>query len=282
MTSKLEVIFNPVKEAATNRRRRYGDEFDGLLFWKPIKKILKKYDSHTGVYKKINRTLTERILNIPEYTVNGKGEKTIIESNHFLIQQVRIPIKYKCTIRKLVQLGLNIGQWNGMPNKQLWKDIEYPTKYKLDKLSTYITKKEITRLSSFITNEDVRDLIAYCEDTTKVVNVKVKHIRPKYDNLKEWMTDPMNVYIGRRGVVFINKRRFPDNDSVWANPFKVGKDGTRDEVVAKYRKYITLRLATDSNLRKKLKQLKGKHLGCWCAPCACHADVLVDLIRKMT
>jgi hypothetical protein len=42
-----------------------------------------------------------------------------------------------------------------------------------------------------------------------VVNCKVQYIRPKYNNLKEWMNDPNNIYIGRGGVVFIDKKRFP-------------------------------------------------------------------------
>jgi hypothetical protein len=42
-----------------------------------------------------------------------------------------------------------------------------------------------------------------------VVNCKVKYIRPEYNNLKEWMNNPNNVYIGREGVVFIDKKRFP-------------------------------------------------------------------------
>ena len=67
-----------------------------------------------------------------------------------------------------------------------------------------------------------------------VVNVKVGHIRPEYDNLKEWMEDPKNVYVGRKGIVFITmedgkKERFPKNDSVFCNPFKVGKDGTLED-----------------------------------------------------
>lgn len=42
-----------------------------------------------------------------------------------------------------------------------------------------------------------------------VVNCKVKHIRPKYNNLEEWIKDENNVYIGRKGVVFIDEKRFP-------------------------------------------------------------------------
>ena len=39
---------------------------------------------------------------------------------------------------------------------------------------------------------------------SSVVNVKVAHIRPKYNDLEEWTKDPNNVYIGRAGIVFIN------------------------------------------------------------------------------
>ena len=50
-----------------------------------------------------------------------------------------------------------------------------------------------------------------------VVNVKVKFIRPRYENLSEWMKDENNVYIGRAGIVFIEKVRFPKIKSEWLN-----------------------------------------------------------------
>lgn len=59
-----------------------------------------------------------------------------------------------------------------------------------------------------------------------VVNVKVAYIRPKgYDNLREWIKDKNNVYVGRKGIVFINGERFPKELSPFANLFKVGRDG---------------------------------------------------------
>jgi hypothetical protein len=59
----------------------------------------------------------------------------------------------------------------------------------------------------------------------------------------------------------------------WGNPFEIGKHGTREEVVAKYKSYIL------EKPRPWLdpKELKGKHLVCWCAPLSCHADVLLEL-----
>jgi len=109
-----------------------------------------------------------------------------------------------------------------------------------------------------------------------VVNVKVKYIRPKYDNLKEWMEDSQNVYIGRRGIVFIDKERFPKIDSPFANPFKIEKDGTREEVIKKYREYILKKFTVDE-IRFKLE---GKKLGCWCHPESCHGDVLLQIINE--
>lgn len=44
---------------------------------------------------------------------------------------------------------------------------------------------------------------------TTVSNVKMQFIKQKnYNNLKEWCEDPNNIYIGRKGIVFINKERY--------------------------------------------------------------------------
>ena len=65
---------------------------------------------------------------------------------------------------------------------------------------------------------------------SEIVNVKVKYIRPEYDNLKEWCEDSNNCYIGRRGIVIINGRRYPEEASIFANPYK----GDREEIIKKY------------------------------------------------
>ena len=52
-----------------------------------------------------------------------------------------------------------------------------------------------------------------------------------------------------------------------------------EERITKYREYIVKKLDKDPNLVKELRQLKGKKLGCWCKPDACHGDVLLELIE---
>jgi hypothetical protein len=111
-----------------------------------------------------------------------------------------------------------------------------------------------------------------------VVNVKVACIRPDYENLKEWMEDPNNVYIGRKGVVFIDGKRFPKEDSVWCNPFKIDfnyKDSTREAVIEKYKRYIIRKIEKGD---VDLQDLRGKTLGCWCKPEMCHGDILIELL----
>lgn len=72
-------------------------------------------------------------------------------------------------------------------------------------------------------------------------------------------TDKYDIYIGR--------------PSKWGNPFEIGKDGTREEVISKYKEWIK----TQPALLKVLPELKGKRLACWCSPMACHGDILKEL-----
>lgn len=128
------------------------------------------------------------------------------------------------------------------------------------------------------------------EQLTSICNVKVAHIRPKYANLKEWMEDPENIYVGRAGVVFIDGKRYPSKPSKWCNPFKIGKDGDREQVIEKYKKYISEQLIENPELLDELKNLRGKQLGCWCVSSTeyyptncyeCHGQVLVNMIHEL-
>jgi hypothetical protein len=65
--------------------------------------------------------------------------------------------------------------------------------------------------------------------------------------------------------------------SKWGNPFEIGKDGTRKEVIEKYRKHIL----NSPDLMNDLHELDGKTLGCWCHPLPCHGDVLVELLSEV-
>ena len=64
--------------------------------------------------------------------------------------------------------------------------------------------------------------------------------------------------------------------SKWGNPFVIDRDHDRETVIAQYRAWLLTRPA----LLEALPELRGKTLACWCAPRACHADVLVELAER--
>lgn len=78
-----------------------------------------------------------------------------------------------------------------------------------------------------------------------------------------------HVYIGRNP-----KGMAP---SKWGNKFVVGVHGARGECVALHEADLRERLREDAALWASLDELRGSVLGCWCAPRACHGDVLVRL-----
>lgn len=79
---------------------------------------------------------------------------------------------------------------------------------------------------------------------------------------------PYDVYIGRG--------RCPRTGQPgrWGNPFRIGRDGTREEVIARYADWLAGELDAERIGLEELAALHGKALGCWCAPQSCHGEVL--------
>ena len=70
-----------------------------------------------------------------------------------------------------------------------------------------------------------------------------------------------------RGSVYIGR------PSKWGNPFEIGKHGDRQAVIAQYRAWV----CDQPELLAALPELRGRDLVCWCAPLACHGDVLLAM-----
>ena len=75
-------------------------------------------------------------------------------------------------------------------------------------------------------------------------------------------TDEYDVYIGR--------------PSIFSNPFKIGPDGGREMVIEKFKVYFLDKIEKDENFRQAVLQLRGKRLGCFCAPELCHGNVIAE------
>lgn len=95
---------------------------------------------------------------------------------------------------------------------------------------------------------------------TQVIHIK--------DAPKGWRQNPRYLYIGR--------------PSYLGNPFVVGRDGNREEVIEKYRAHFQRLQREDPDTfypyMVALEQVK--YLVCFCAPLACHGQVIVEYLNE--
>ena len=72
-----------------------------------------------------------------------------------------------------------------------------------------------------------------------------------------------------QGSVYIGR------PSKWGNPYAIGPNGNRETVLNMYRQYLTEnpQLIIDAKA-----ELTGHDLVCFCAPLACHGDILEEVI----
>ena len=84
-----------------------------------------------------------------------------------------------------------------------------------------------------------------------------------------------DVYCGRGG----------ETRGRWGNPFRVGVDGERDEVCEKHAAWLDGKIAAPNGQKPPTRAeirayLRGKVLGCWCAPQRCHCLTLARIANE--
>ena len=83
---------------------------------------------------------------------------------------------------------------------------------------------------------------------------------------------PYDVYIGRAGK---------GQSGYFGNPFRLEAGQPRGATIEKYREYFYNRLAVDPEFKRRIHELRGKTLGCFCAPQACHGDVIAEYLNNL-
>lgn len=97
-------------------------------------------------------------------------------------------------------------------------------------------------------------------DTPQTTVVNIKHM-------------PYEVYIGRAGR---------GQDGYFGNPFRLAAGKTRGTTLDDYSKYFYNKLNTDPEFKRKIHELKGKVLGCFCKPYACHGDIIANYLNSLS
>jgi hypothetical protein len=69
------------------------------------------------------------------------------------------------------------------------------------------------------------------------------------------------------------------------HPVLVGRDGTREDVIARDRQWLRAQWRHGGAVRQALERLAAQYrrdgqltLRCWCAPRPCHADVIREAV----
>ncbi len=87
------------------------------------------------------------------------------------------------------------------------------------------------------------------------------------------LTKLVNIDKGEKYDVYIGRK------SPWGNPYIIGIDGDRTEVIRKYRYDFYRDLLPFK--KEETIGLKGKILGCHCKPASCHGDVIIDYFNEV-
>lgn len=87
------------------------------------------------------------------------------------------------------------------------------------------------------------------------------------------VTELLNIRHGKADV-------YIGRGSPFGNPYVLGVDGDREEVIRLYRIYFYEKIMKDAKFRLDVEALRGKKLGCHCHPMPCHGDVIVEYLEQ--
>ena len=83
---------------------------------------------------------------------------------------------------------------------------------------------------------------------------------------------PFDVYVGRK-----SGGAPAGATGEWGNPFAMRGEGDRQRVIEQYAEWLRSQPELCARARR---ELRGKVLGCWCAPLACHGHVLAEVANS--
>jgi len=99
----------------------------------------------------------------------------------------------------------------------------------------------------------------------------------------------VNVKSYKKGdLIYIGRGCYGYKESVLCNQFKIGKDGDRDEVIWKYKRWIWKEYKKGGIVKDEVDKLVVRErrgelivLGCWCFPESCHGDIIKKLVEYL-
>ena len=160
----ITTIYNCITNCATKLRQNTQNP-DGLLYWTRLKQLLSPI-SHISATKflPIDKDTYNLFMSLPEKHIDGHGNTSMIEINHFLIQLVRIPHNEIPTIIKILQLAYNYGQYNGTHNKPNYKNIKH-----INTIHKFISIQNINKINQELQIHNINTTLL-CKNIKHIFN----------------------------------------------------------------------------------------------------------------
>lgn len=85
-------------------------------------------------------------------------------------------------------------------------------------------------------------------------------------------------------TIVVNKRKeacdvYIGRGSIFGNPYPITINQSREQAIDLFRTFFLRLIEIDPNFKAQVLRLKGKRLGCFCKPQACHGDVIVEYLE---
>lgn len=184
----------------------------------------------------------------------GSNNRDIVKSKDTTLQSFGITKDQSSTFQKIAALP-----------EEIFEQEIATAKVESEKRIELTTSRVLTAAKEYEQAKKKED--AEISPRDKILIEKLKNGETVVVNQK---TDLATIKWAEDNNKFIRVDRFSD----WGNPFEMGKDGDRDAVCNNYKNHF---IPYKPSLTKKIYELKGMALGCWCAPLSCHADHLKTL-----
>jgi hypothetical protein len=120
-------LYNDIQKFGVKHQKKHGQnptklkELDAILLdatsefvgeWHP--EVLEGGDLY--------RTITDKVLDLPETMCSGRGNETVIYKNHLIIETFRIPLTYEPTLGQLLRIGMYTGLLNSSLRQEDFPD----------------------------------------------------------------------------------------------------------------------------------------------------------------
>lgn len=195
--SQLEKLYDIVMSYGRRIRKRFPQE-DFDEFWDVIESCLCSISDTIGCedvtfsswYREvlpggvIHSAFTEKVLDLPEKYINGRGDEELIENNHYLIEVFRIPIKDKPTLKNLMRVAFNYGLLSAKIRQKDFPDgiVRTLKHLKAYQICNFISNADAAGLETYLAPLTVKEINALCRKKFKEMSAS-KIIRAKdYDD----------------------------------------------------------------------------------------------------